>query len=255
MEIYIPILLGLLGLVIGSFLNVCIYRLPRSESLAFPPSRCAKCGHKLKPLDLVPVFSYLFLGSRCRYCGEKISIVYPAVEILNAGLYLAVYFCFGLTWELLVYGSLISLLIVAAFVDFRFQIIPDEIIIIGLILGVVYAATGISGYWLDKIIGAAAGALPLLIIGLCSLFILKKEGMGGGDIKLMAMAGLIIGWRLVITSLLFGVILGALISIALMLLKAKKRGDYLPFGPFLALGIVLSIFFGNDIIHWYISLF
>lgn len=254
MYIYFAVLTGIVGLIIGSFLNVCIYRIPLSRSIAFPPSACAECSHKLNPVDLVPVFSYLFLRGKCRYCGKKISFIYPTVELLTAALFVLLYFKFSLSLTLLVFLITAALLIIASFVDIAHQEIPDEIVIGLLITGVLYTLLDLPN-WLNHVIGLFAGGLPLLIIALIAQYGFKKEAMGGGDIKLMAALGLIIGWKLILFSLFLGVILGALTGLILMLLKKIKRSEPLAFGPFLAIGFLLAVFFGDGIIAWYLSLF
>lgn len=259
MEIAIGILACILGVVIGSFLNVCIYRLPKEESIASSPSACQSCGHRLTAIDMVPVLSYIILGGKCRHCKAKISVQYPIVEALTGILFLLLYLKFGLTYHTLVYAALAALLIVISFIDFAHMIIPNGLVIAGLVVGAVQLITtvftGYFGPWLVYIIGFFAGGLPLLLIGLFCALVLKKEAIGGGDIKLMAFAGLILGWRLTIPAYLIGIVLGAIISVVLMAAGIKKRGDEIPFGPFLCIGIMASVFFGNELIVWYMGLF
>jgi len=258
MEILIGILIFILGLIIGSFLNVCIYRLPLGKSIVTSPSACPACGERLRPWDLVPLFSYLFLGGKCRYCKAGISVQYPLVEALCGMLYALLYIRFGLVWPLLVYMALVSLLIVISAVDIGHMEIPNGLIIAGLVIGAAQLAASLFtpyfGVWYSYVIGFFAGGLPLLLIALFCAYVLKKDAMGGGDIKLMAFAGLIIGWRLVITSYLIGVIAGAIVGVALMSLGKRKRSDAIPFGPFLSLGVIISVFFGDAIINWYLGL-
>ncbi len=246
------------GLLIGSFLNVCILRLPEGRSIVVGKSSCPGCGAGLTVIDLVPVFSYLFLRGKCRHCGQRISPLYPTVELLTGVMFLLLYIKFGLTYVLLVYAALIALLIAIAFIDWRKMIIPDGLVISMLVVGVIQLAvtifTGVFGVWLDYVIGFFAGGVPLLLIAIFCLYVLKKEAFGGGDIKLMAAAGLVIGWKLVITSYLIGIVTGAVFSVILLSTGRKKRGDEIPFGPFLSLGIVVSVFFGNEIINWYLGL-
>ncbi|MFA5676133.1 MAG: prepilin peptidase [Christensenellales bacterium] len=258
MEVLIGTLVFIFGTLIGSFLNVCIYRLPLERSIITKPSSCASCGARLNALDLIPILSYALLLGRCRRCKARISVIYPTVEALTGTLYLLLYIKFGLDWVLPVYAALISLLIVAAFIDMRHMIIPNGIVIAGLIVGAVQLSaavfTGVFGLWHSYVIGFFAGGLPLLIIAFLAKLVLKREAMGGGDIKLMAFCGLIIGWKLIIPAYLTGFIAGALIMVLLIAAGRKKRGDEIPFGPFLALGVTVSLFIGNELIDWYLGL-
>ena len=182
-------LVAIVGLVIGSFLNVCIYRIPRGESIASPPSHCGSCGTHLKPLDLVPVLSYLFLGGRCRYCHSRISVRYPLVELLTAGLLTGLYLHTGFGWLFGFYGTLFIVLIAVGFIDLDRQIIPDSLVIAGALAGIGMNIAGAGIGFVEGLLGALAGGGTLLLIALIALYAFKKEGMGGGDIKLMAMAG------------------------------------------------------------------
>ena len=258
MNIIISILIFILGIIIGSFLNVCIYRIPAEKSIVTGPSACQSCGARLTVIDLIPVFSWLFLGGKCRRCKARVSLQYPAIELLTGVLFVLLYLKLGVSWCLLIYAALVALLIVISMIDLKHMMIPDGLIIAGLIIGIAKLAatvfTGYFGSWLNYVIGFFAGGLPLLLIALICAYVLKKEAIGGGDIKLMAMAGLITGWKLIAVAYLTGIIAGALISIILMATKIKKRGDEIPFGPFLSLGIIISIFFGTDLINWYMGL-
>ena len=258
MEIAIGVIIFILGITIGSFLNVCIYRLPLQKSIVTSPSACPSCGHRLGVLDLVPIFSYLFLGGKCRYCKAKISAQYPLIEALNGVLYTLLYIRFGLVWPLLVYMALVSLLIVISMIDIRQMEIPNGLVIAGLVLGVIQLAASVFTphfeAWYSYVIGFFAGGLPLLLIALFCTYVLKRDAMGGGDIKLMAFIGLIIGWQLTITAYIIGIFTGAIIGVVMMSTGKKKRTDAIPFGPFLSLGAILSVFFGYAIIHWYLGL-
>lgn len=248
----------LLGITIGSFLNVCVYRVPLGISIAKGFSACPACGARLTAVDLVPVFSYTVLRGKCRHCGARISPIYPLVEAATGLLFVLLYVRFGLNYDLLIYAALISLLIVIALIDFKHMIIPNGLVIAGLVLGAGKLAasifTDIFGSWTLYAIGFAAGALPLLLIALFCAWVLKKEAIGGGDIKLMAFAGLIIGWQLIIPAYLIGIVTGALAGVVLIATGKKQRSDEIPFGPFLCFGILISVFFGYDIIRWYLGL-
>jgi leader peptidase (prepilin peptidase)/N-methyltransferase len=258
MELFFGICVFLFGMIIGSFLNVCILRLPESRSIITGPSSCPACGTQLTARDLVPVFSYIFLRGKCRHCGKRISAQYPLVELMAGVLFLLLYVKFGLAWQLPVNAALVSILIVVALIDWRHMEIPNGLVIALLVLGAVQLAatifTGVFGNWTSYVIGMFAGGLPLLLIALICQLMLKKEAFGGGDVKLMAAAGLVIGWKLVITSYAIGIISGAVFGVILLLTGSKKREDAMPFGPFLALGITASVFFGNDLINWYLGL-
>ncbi len=257
MEVFTGIMIFILGIVIGSFLNVCIYRLPLGKSIATSPSACPACEHHLGPLDLFPVFSYLFLGGKCRYCKGKISAQYPLIEALNGVLWTLLYVRFGFVWPLPIYMALVSLLIVISAIDFKHMEIPDGLVIAGLVLGAAQLAAAVFtphfDVWYSYLIGFAAGGLPLLLIALFCMYVLKKDAMGGGDIKLMAFTGLVIGWKLVVTAYIIGIFTGALAGVMLMALGKRKRSDAIPFGPFLSFGVVMSVFFGHTLINWYLG--
>lgn len=242
----IYVLVFILGLLIGSFLNVCIYRIPAGQTVVTTPSHCYACGNNLKPLDLIPIFSYVFLRGRCRHCGASISGQYPLVELLTALLFLAVVYKNGLTWSALAMLVFMSMLVVTSFIDLAHQIIPDGVLLVGGILGIplVYLQSLEQLKW--GIVGFFAAGLLLLIIA-----ILSKGGMGGGDIKLAAVMGLYLGLKLVAVALMLSFILGGTIGIVLLLTGLKNRKDPVPFGPFLAVGAVLASFIGENIIVWY----
>jgi leader peptidase (prepilin peptidase)/N-methyltransferase len=247
--IYIIVLV--LGMVIGSFLNVCIYRIPKGESIAFPPSHCTVCNGRIKTYDLIPVLSYIWLKGRCRSCGERISIKYPLIELLTGILFLVVFIKFNLTVECLKYLIFVSILIVTAFIDLDHSIIPGKLMIFAGISGIIFNIIGYKSNTalLDYLYGFLAGGGVILLI------VVLTGGMGGGDIQLMAVAGLFLGLKLTVLTLLFSFITGAIAGVTLMLLKKKSRRDYIPFGPWIALSATASIFIGSDVINWYISLF
>ena len=259
MNIMIMVFVFLFGIVIGSFLNVCIYRIPKGESLAAKGSACQSCGAKLTVLDLIPVLSYIAIGGKCRHCKAKISIQYPIIETITGIIFLLLYLKYGLEWITLVYAAMASLLIVITLIDYRHMIIPNGLVIAGLVVGAAQLiasifTNGIFDGWLVYTIGFFAGGLPLFLIAAFCTYVLKKDAIGGGDIKLMAFAGLILGWKLIIPAYFIGIIVGAILSVVLLATGRKKRGDEIPFGPFLCLGIAVSMFFGNEIINWYMGL-
>ncbi|HHY82518.1 MAG TPA: prepilin peptidase [Clostridiales bacterium] len=255
MEFFLCIMIFLIGLLMGSFFNVCIYRIPREESIVFPPSHCTSCGTQLKWQDLVPVFSWIFLGRRCRYCNEQISFRYPLIELLTGIIYLLLFLKFGISGTFLTYLTLCSILIITTAIDLEHQIIPNGLVLTGFAAGVILTLTGLSTTWKDALLGLLVGGGVFLIVALISELILKKEGMGGGDIKLMGMIGLLIGWKLTALSILLSIYAGGLIGGLLLLFRVKKHGDTIPYGPFIAAGTFISIFYGYDLINWYIRTF
>ena len=247
MQTVIYVCVFLLGLTVGSFLNVCIYRIPLKKSISFPPSSCTNCGKKLSPFELIPVLSYMLLRGRCRGCGAGISIKYPVVELLTGFLFVWVFNILGVAPVFLKYAVLVCILVVVSFIDLEHQIIPDEIVVFSLIVGIILNIISRDVSLLSSAIGffAASGILLLLAI-------ITKGGMGGGDIKLMAAVGLFIGTGPVLLGLFLSFIIGGIISFLLILFKLKGRKDYIPFGPFLSLGSLISALFYNEIIYWYI---
>lgn len=248
------------GLLIGSFLNVCIYRMPRNLSIVFPSSRCTACNSEIRAWDNIPVISYLLLGGRCRNCKAKISLRYPLVEALNAFLYAAVVWRYGIGWNSVVYAVLCSALVVITFIDLEFQIIPDRITLAGIPLGLVtgsfllpdpFMRAELLGYR-ASLIGALGGFLLFFLVAELSYRLLKQEGMGGGDIKMMAMVGALTGWKSVLLTTFLGSLAGSLIGVFLMILKGRGRKTKIPFGPFLALGALITLFFGQEILLWYL---
>lgn len=244
-------LIILFSLIIGSFLNVCIYRIPRGKSIVYPPSHCTKCGTRLKAYDLIPIISYIITTGKCRYCGECISLQYPMVELFNGFLYLILYLRFGVDLIFLKYALLSSILIVIAFIDYYHSIVPDKILIFGTIAGILLSTLyNFPRSFLNGTIGLIIGGGVFLIIALVT-----KGAMGGGDIKLMAMLGLWLGWRHIILITLLSFIIGAFISLILIIIHIKSKKDYIPFAPFISLAAVITMFFGSEIIRWYWLLF
>jgi leader peptidase (prepilin peptidase)/N-methyltransferase len=248
------------GALIGSFLNVCIYRMPRNLSIVLPASRCPSCGNPIKPWDNIPLMSYLFLGGKCRYCRTRIPFRYPLVEGLNALCYAALLWRFGPGWDFLIYCVFCSSLIVITFVDLDFQIIPDRITIPGVVIGLAAGSFILPDPFMradalgliSSLIGAAGGFGLYYLIAFLSIAILKKEGMGGGDIKMMAMVGGFMGWKAVILTTFLGSLGGSVVGIAMIIMKGREKGSLLPFGPFLSLGALISLFFGQEILIWYL---
>ena len=244
----------LVGSCLGSFLNVCIYRLPREQSVVRSRSRCPSCKRTIVWYDNIPLLSFLLLGAKCRRCKAKISWRYPLVEALTGVATVAVLHRFGVTPAGLAYVAFVYALIAASFVDLEFQIIPDEISVGGLVVGVILsglvpALHGTNVWWLGlarSVLGLLAGGGILYVTAVVGDFIFKKESMGGGDIKLLAMAGSALGWKLVLVTFFTAPILALIPGLFVLLFK---RSHVIPYGPFLSLGLVASLFFGDAILR------
>jgi len=242
------------GSLVGSFLNVCIWRLPRGKSVVRPGSRCPRCQARIAPWDNIPLLSYLLLRGRCRNCGGPISIRYPAVEALTGISAAVMFIVFGFTVQAAVLFALICFLIVATFTDLDRMIIPNWITLPGIVLGLSVNALVSPGEIWRYLLGAAVGALSLLLIAFLGEWIFKKESMGGGDLKLAALVGAFLGWQSVLLALFAAILAGALTGTALIILGRKERQHYIPFGPFIAIGTMVAIFWGSDIIQAYTNL-
>lgn len=233
------------GLVFGSFLNICIYRILNKYSIA-NCFHCMKCGYQLKWHDIVPVFSYVFLKGRCRNCGTKISMQYPLVELGNGVLWLVLFYCYGFEWKSVLYCVLISILIVISVIDFKTYEIPPSLNGCIGILGMIQV-TADRDNWLKYGIGFFSVSFFLLIL----YYISKGRAVGGGDVKLMAVTGLLLGWQLTLFAFVVGCLLGSMIHSIRM--KAAGAGSVLAMGPYLAGGILCALLFGNPFIYWYLT--
>ncbi|WP_035588205.1 prepilin peptidase [Hippea jasoniae] len=245
----IDIAVVVFGLVIGSFLNVCIYRIPRGESIVYPPSACPVCKNRIKWYDNIPVLSFVLLKGRCRYCKSPISVVYPAVEMLTAIFTYLVYRKFGICLDLAVYLIFGYALIVASFIDLKHFIIPDRISIGLIVVGLIFAL--LQHRVVDSLIGGAAGFLILYAVAVFGKLIFKKEAMGGGDIKLLSGIGTFIGLKGVLFSLFVGSFVGAAAGIGYMLISKKDSDSQIPFGPALSFAAVLYIFVGSYFVRYF----
>ena len=251
-----------LGLAIGSFLNVCIYRLPQGLSIHSPHrSFCPECRTTIRFYDNIPVLSYLFLRGRCRHCGTEISRVYPLVELTTGILFVFSLYRFGPTLALLHSCLFISLLIPIAWIDARWYIIPNAIILVGLITGaavtLLIALTRHNpGYLIDHLIGAVAGGASMALIAVVGTFLFRKRAMGGGDIKLMILIGLFLGgWPHLLIVIMASAFTGSIIGLILITLGKKSGGgSRIPYGPFLVIGALLDLFWGSQIWNWYLTL-
>lgn len=245
------------GLVFGSFFNVCIFRIPEGISISKPPSHCMSCNTRLKPRDLIPVFSYLMSGRKCRYCGEKVSSRYAIVELITGILFLTVFIVHGISVSTIYYLVLVSLLIVITFIDIDHFIIPDRILVFGAIFAIIFNLLLKEVSIKDSIIGAfVCGGSVWLIVALIE-FIIKKECMGGGDIKLFAMLGLYMGTKNGLLTALLSVYVGAIYGICVIVLskiKGKKYNSVIPYGPFISIGALITILFGRQLLELYFSI-
>jgi leader peptidase (prepilin peptidase)/N-methyltransferase len=244
----------LFGAILGSFLNVCIYRLPRSESILSPPSHCPNCGEPVKFYDNIPIVSYVILMGKCRRCKQYISIRYPLVEGLSGLLCIALFLRYGLTLNFLLLLPLVLALIIITFIDLDYQIIPNVISIPGIPIGI--GASFISPLisWTESVYGMLIGGCFLLAVGQIYKWVTKKEGMGFGDVKLLAMIGAWLGWKAIPFILFSSSLIGTLIGGGSLLLSKKGLRSRIPFGPFISLATIIYIFFGQELIHWYIGL-
>lgn len=249
------------GLIIGSFLNVCIYRIPKGASLMSPPSSCPSCGAIVRPSDNVPIFSFLRLRGRCRECGAPISWRYPAVELLTGLAFLAMYAKFGLTARTLAGLFLVSILIVVSFIDFDTKKIPNAIIFPAIGAGVFLALIGLAGFQAlpllaegaaQPVVGFVAGGGSLLAVALIAPLVFKKDALGGGDIKLAAFIGFFLGGY-VLMALFFSFLFGAIAGMILIARGALSRGDAIPFGPYIAAGALFTLFAGPQLWRLYLS--
>ena len=250
----IEVFIFIFGLCIGSFLNVCIYRLPASKSIVHPRSMCSNCGALIASYDNIPILSYLWLKGRCRHCKTKISLRYPVVELL-AGLFaLGTYLKFGLTIEALIYYLFFAALMVVTFIDLDHRIIPDVITLPGI---PIFFAAGLALpaiTYKEALLGILIGGGSLFLVAWVYSLITKKEGMGGGDIKLLAMMGAIVGWKGVLFTIFVASLVGTLAGLAVMLQSRNGLKLAVPFGPFLSIGSITYIFFGTPLIAWYFNL-
>ena len=253
----ILIILGvfIFGLIIGSFLNVVIYRLPRRKSIVYPPSECPSCNTKIKFYDNIPVISYLILGGKCRTCKTKIPIRYPIIELLTGISAVLVYLKWGLSIDFAFMFLYIALMIALSVIDLDFKIIPDEINFVGAVSGFIYAFFRQDLSVLDALLGAIVGSGLLFLVGYLYLKFRKIEGLGLGDVKLMIFIGTYVGWFGALFTIFIGSLLGAVVGILYTSIfkVGDKRSFQLPFGPFLAFASIIYIFFGEAIKSWYLG--
>ena len=247
-------ILAVLGLAVGSFLNVCVHRLPRGQSLNSPPSRCPQCDYRLRWFDNIPVVSYAMLVGRCRKCGARISIRYPIVELVTMILFVLHGAVFGWTPLLIPRLVFACAMVVLFAIDLEHQLLPNSITLPGIIVGLIASAVLPPGI-IDALIGVLIGGGVLWLIGEAYFRYSGHEGMGGGDVKMLAMIGAFLGWKLVLVTLVLSSVLGSIIG--LIVIAARKGGmKYaLPYGTFLALGALVASLAGEAIVNWYVGLY
>ena len=238
------------GAIVGSFLNACIYRLPAGESIVKPFSRCPHCRHRVRFYDNIPLVSVLLLRAKCRDCGGKISWRYPLVELVSAVFSLLLFIKFGLTLNFVVFFIFTAVLIIITFIDLDHQIIPDVLTLPGIVVFTAAAIFIVGLPWLEALIGVIVGGGVLFVIGLAYKLVKKIEGMGGGDVKLLAMIGGFFGWKSLIFVLLIASLAGAVVGITAMIIEKKDMKYAVPFGPFLSAGAVAYIFLGDVFSQW-----
>lgn len=251
----------LMGACIGSFLNVCIYRIPRDESLVWPGSHCPHCGKPIAFYNNVPILSYLLLRGRCRDCKERISSRYVLVEALVGVLFLLVWLRHGIDVRTPIYWMIVSGLVVGTFVDFEHMIIPDRISLGGIAAGLVLSplvpslhekATALEGFT-AAVVGAALGAGILWLVGVFGKIIFKKDAMGLGDVKLLGGIGALLGWRSVLFTIIISSVLGSFVGVGLILTRKKELQSRIPYGPYLALAAILWILWGSEWWEMYVN--
>src|SRR5580692_8362542 len=268
----IGVVAALFGLIIGSFLNVCIVRIPERKSIVLPSSACPKCGAVIRHWDNIPVVSWLVLRGKCRACKTTISAMYPVVELLTALLFWACYFAFGLTTEALKWSIFSALIIVLVFTDMRERILPDVVtysgFVVGLLLSLVTTPSDGTALWLarrifefpppvpvlslgDALLGAAFGSGLLWLVAEVYFRLRGREGMGFGDVKMMLMAGAFLGLKRTLLTIFTGSVLGSILGIIVIVARRKDSDYELPFGTFLGMDALLVVFFGTPIVYWY----
>jgi len=263
-DIFLYTVLGFAGLCVGSFFNVLIWRVPRGESIAWPPSHCGSCGTRIRAFDNIPVLSYLFLGGKCRRCKARISFVYPLVEILTAAALISAWKLLGVAPAPPWYQNIVPflqvtsllLLIPVSVIDIRHYIIPDRFTLpfLAISIGVSFIPGGLSP--VESLIGALAGGGSLFLMGVLGSLIMKKsDAMGLGDVKLMAYLGALWGYQTALTGIAFGALLGSVAGGVMILAKKLDEDHRLPFGPYLAAGTATAVFAGEPLLEWYLGLF
>ena len=254
MEAVLILLLIVFSLSMGSFLNVVIHRLPRGESLISPGSHCPECSHRIRFYENIPLLSFVVQNGKCRHCGASISWRYPIVEGLTALILMSLLAVFGWSRELLVYGVLMSFLIPISFIDLETGFIPDKLTLPAAILGIIFLFAFQIVTWKNALTGAVSGGIFLLILMVLGKAVFKKDAMGMGDVKLLVMIGIYVGFPAVLYSLFLGSLAAFIVILAGLLLKKQSLKSTIPFGPFIAIGCLSYILGGKLLIDWYLGL-
>jgi leader peptidase (prepilin peptidase)/N-methyltransferase len=250
-KIFFSIVFFCYGLIAGSFLNVCIHRLPKKQSVVSPRSHCPQCNKLIAWYDNIPLLSFIMLRGKCRHCGASISYIYPLVEFTTAFFFLIMYLKWGLTFQLLIDLIFICLLLLLLFIDLLHYLLPNSITLPGIVLGFGLSFINQRISWLESLIGLLIGGGILLVISLFYSYVKKKEGMGMGDVKMLAMLGAFLGWKLCLLTLILASIIGTILGIIVILKSKEGLMKQLPFGSFLALAALITLFWGQGIISSY----
>ena len=250
MNLWALVTLAVFGLIVGSFLNVCIYRLPRKQSVNWPGSRCTACDRPLSWYENIPVVSWVALRGRCRTCGERISVMYPLVELITSGLFVAGYLIYGLTPLLAVRLAFACAMVVLFAIDLRHHLLPNVITVPGIVIGFALSLFLPPG-WKSALIGLLAGGGVLFVIAEAYYRLRGIEGLGMGDVKMLSMIGAFLGWKLMLVTLVLGSFAGSIIGLGVIALGRGGMKAALPFGTFLAVGALTAAVVGDPIVEWY----
>ena len=248
------IIIFTVGMCIGSFMNVCIYRLPLKKSIVYPGSACPDCDRPIRFYDNLPVISYLWLKGRCRHCNVRIPARYVVVEMMGGAFALLIYIKFGLTLHGLIYYAFVACLLLITYIDIDYQIIPDILTLPGIPIGFLLSLLLPGVTYIESILGILIGGGSLYLVAGLYYALKKKEGMGGGDIKLLAMMGAFVGWKGVLFTVFVASMVGTISGVLVMLRQQKGLKLAIPFGPFLSIGAISYIFFGSEFVAWYFNL-
>ena len=250
--LYIPV--ALFGLIVGSFLNVCIYRLPRRQSIVWPASGCPSCGHALSWYENIPVLSYLALRGHCRTCRAPISVVYPVIELATSATFVVMFTRFGLQPLLAVRLVFACAMIVLFVIDLKHKILPNAITVSGIVAG--FAASFlVPPGWFDSLVGVVAGAGVLFVIGEVYFRVRHEEGLGMGDVKMLGMIGAFLGWKLMLVTMVIASLLGSIVGLTVVATRKGGMKSALPFGTFLAIGALVAAVAGDAILDWYLGFY
>ena len=241
------------GTIIGSFLNVCIYRIPEGKSVIYPSSHCPECGKRIKWYDNIPVISYLILRGKCRNCGEKISIQYPLIEFLTGILTAGIVYRYGISSVSLYFLTLTYTLIVVSMIDLKMMLVPVKPCYFAMVAGILLSPFVPVISFKDSVSGASFGAGIILFIIETYYIFTGKEGMGYGDANIMAIIGAFLGWEKVLLTIFFASLIGSVVGVTIMVARGKDTKFALPFGPFLSAGAYITMMSGNEIIKWYLE--